>query len=320
MEVAGYADLLQKTPGFVELQALEPGSMVNVELFLSVIGYLDQHYPAGRLAYDVEYKYFHSGQLNMLGALGQLIQVSSTLMDVSESFFRYYGQFNRIFTPSVEVRGEFVAFKIVAADHALWQRRAFQVVIEMFVYGTIRMAREVFGDASLGPLSLAFPYDMPTLEKDQIEQTVGAAVARGAELVVLWPRELASRPLPFADPALGKHLKSYLDRELASKSVPEVVRVKEMIHDRLPQLLTLEAAASGLFLSSRSLQRRLKQQDASFQELMDEVRRDLALSLLEGGTLTIKGIADACGFTDVTSFFRAFKKWTGKTPMQVVKS
>jgi AraC-like DNA-binding protein len=62
------------------------------------------------------------------------------------------------------------------------------------------------------------------------------------------------------------------------------------------------------------LRRRLKQENTSFQEIKDLLRRDLAIYFLGRPELPVNEIAHRVGFTEASTFHRAFKKWTGVTP------
>ena len=75
-----------------------------------------------------------------------------------------------------------------------------------------------------------------------------------------------------------------------------------------------ETVAKRLGLTSRSLQRRLKDDGTSFQTLREDVRRELARRYLDDG-LAIAEISFLLGFSEPSAFFRAFKRWTGETPL-----
>ena len=77
---------------------------------------------------------------------------------------------------------------------------------------------------------------------------------------------------------------------------------------------TLEAVASALHVSTRTLQRRLLADKVSFRDLLDSVRRELAEQYLRSGMASLMEISYLLGFADPNSFFRAFKRWTGTTP------
>ncbi|GAA6134029.1 AraC family transcriptional regulator [Oceaniserpentilla sp. 4NH20-0058] len=76
----------------------------------------------------------------------------------------------------------------------------------------------------------------------------------------------------------------------------------------------LENVATQLNMSATTLRRRLKTENTSFQAIKDQVRRDLAICYLSDHTFSINEIALKVGFTEPSTFHRAFKKWTGITP------
>jgi AraC-like DNA-binding protein len=78
-----------------------------------------------------------------------------------------------------------------------------------------------------------------------------------------------------------------------------------------------EQIAKRLAMSPRSLQRHLAASGLSFQTLCDEVRHRSALELLRESATPIQEVAFVLGYQDVPSFYRAFKRWTGKTPAEV---
>ena len=78
--------------------------------------------------------------------------------------------------------------------------------------------------------------------------------------------------------------------------------------------ITNPNSASTLFVSERTLKRRLQEEDASFQSLVDQVRLDRARDLLGSTGMNLSQIADALGYADAANFTRAFKRWTGLSP------
>lgn len=76
----------------------------------------------------------------------------------------------------------------------------------------------------------------------------------------------------------------------------------------------LEAVAAQMHVSPQTLRRHLREEGASFQELKDQLRRDIAIYHLSRADLSLQQIAEQLGFSEPSAFHRAFKKWTGLTP------
>lgn len=77
-----------------------------------------------------------------------------------------------------------------------------------------------------------------------------------------------------------------------------------------------EDVACGLAMTDRTLQRRLYDENTSFQQLLDDARRDLARKYLAESRYTLGQVADLLGFADQSNFFRASKRWFGVSPGQ----
>lgn len=80
------------------------------------------------------------------------------------------------------------------------------------------------------------------------------------------------------------------------------------------ELPDFETISSVLNLSPQTLRRRLKEENTSYQEIKDNIRRDQSIYHLSRNDFSINEIADLVGFTEPSTFHRAFKKWTGLTP------
>jgi AraC-like DNA-binding protein len=78
---------------------------------------------------------------------------------------------------------------------------------------------------------------------------------------------------------------------------------------------TADAIAGRLHMSRRTLLRKLEREGTTFKELVDNTRRQFALRYLEAGELGASEIAALLGFAQPSAFHRAFKRWTGTTPL-----
>ena len=90
--------------------------------------------------------------------------------------------------------------------------------------------------------------------------------------------------------------------------------VRDRLMARTREMPTMMQMATELGMSTRSLRRRLAEEDTDYESLVTEVRRSLAEELLKADALRVEQIAERLGYAEVASFSRAFKRWTGLSP------
>jgi AraC-like DNA-binding protein len=95
-----------------------------------------------------------------------------------------------------------------------------------------------------------------------------------------------------------------------------VLKLRDVLRAHCTDLHAGEAVAHALNVSLRTLHRRLLEEGTSLQKVKDEVRRDLATERLVRTSRSIKQIAREVGFQNEKSFMRAFKHWTGESPVE----
>ena len=110
-----------------------------------------------------------------------------------------------------------------------------------------------------------------------------------------------------------------LDSELKARNAS--VNVGQQVKDTLRRSLagkrpTLRDVAQELGLSARTLQRRLTEAGITFQQLVEETRRELARHYLKQRAVELNEAAFLLGFEDANSFFRAFQVWEGTSPTE----
>ena len=81
----------------------------------------------------------------------------------------------------------------------------------------------------------------------------------------------------------------------------------------------LNSVADSLSLGTRTLRRRLKSLNTSYQKVLDSVKQKLAMEYLQSTTLSVQEISDLLGYSEVTNFRRAFVKWAAMSPYQYRK-
>lgn len=149
----------------------------------------------------------------------------------------------------------------------------------------------------------------------QFDASVGALVYRRPSTPIVRPD---------ADPKLGAILRRQADLVLASlaeaaASASLVERTRAHLAKELDLGTTAFArVAARLGVHERTLRRRLADVGTSYRAIVDDSRRERALNLAHEGVHSVTAMAVRSGFTDVTAFTRAFRRWTGKRPSDYV--
>lgn len=128
---------------------------------------------------------------------------------------------------------------------------------------------------------------------------------------------LLSLPMRQPDDQLLKTLENHADILMAdiSDKQPLPMQTKNVIRGLLLEgIPRKEMVAKRLGLTERTLQRKLQQFDCSYQQILDEIRKEQAKELLTETELSVQDIAARLGFSEPRSFHRSFKSWLGMTP------
>jgi AraC-like DNA-binding protein len=130
--------------------------------------------------------------------------------------------------------------------------------------------------------------------------------------------EFARFPLPGGDPDVHAVLVARADRmleELTSQKTISAAVQRFVVRDLRDGGPTPESVARVLRMSARTLSRRLAGEGTTFNALVEQVRRERAIELLRDPKVSLTEVAFLLGFSHVESFYRAFKRWTGTTPL-----
>ena len=134
----------------------------------------------------------------------------------------------------------------------------------------------------------------------------------------LFDKAHLKKPLNSSDPKLRLVVRQLAERMLAELPATDTItdRLRRMIARELPQGDPSAARAAELLqMSQRTLCRRLEQEGTTYRELLDDLRRQLAMQYLTRRDLSVSEVAFLLGFSQAAAFHRAFKRWTGTTPL-----
>ena len=167
---------------------------------------------------------------------------------------------------------------------------------------------------SFRPLRVWFAHPAPR-DRSQLIDLVGERIEFEREKNgMALPKTILSMPLSSHDPALLELLDQQAEAALALRASPSrfLGQVRQQIRDALSAgVPSLEEAARLLHMSARTLQRRLSDEDTTYLALVEEVRQELARRWVAENTRPLGEIAFLLGYSELSAFLRAFKRWTG---------
>jgi AraC-like DNA-binding protein len=170
------------------------------------------------------------------------------------------------------------------------------------------------------PLRVDFTYPQPR-NTQVLRETFGTALYFNQPVSALhYDRKLLDNPqlhvsTRFYDGVVEEF--SAFFSEDASGADPFSLNLHAAIRRLLPTgNCSIDCIAGDMNVSRRTLQRRLKERDGNFQQLLQQVKSTLARKYLEDRSLSIIEIALLLGYADPSSFSAAFKSWTGSTPTE----
>lgn len=133
---------------------------------------------------------------------------------------------------------------------------------------------------------------------------------------IRFPAELLAQPLVTANAVTARLVARECERELALLGHTEdlLERVRATLVNEQGRYPDLDGVAKRLYMSNRTLKRRLQQHGISFLQLLNEARKRDSFRLLEDPSLSLEEIAHRLGYSAPANFSRAFRKWAGSTP------
>jgi AraC-like DNA-binding protein len=156
----------------------------------------------------------------------------------------------------------------------------------------------------------------------EIEAALGCRVHYLAPVNSIgFSRDLLDLPVPSANRLLYRLLGGYLDRVRSANRTSFAERVRDYIRGDLPKgCCSIDRCAEKFGISTRTLQARLVAEGTTFSAMIEEVRIHLAKAYLARRESSLDEIAEWLGYSEQTSFGRAFRRWTGTSPQKYRQS
>ena len=188
-------------------------------------------------------------------------------------------------------------------------------ILEAVVFLTLRFLSWLIGQ-QIVPKRINLDFDC--LDDGEYAAQFPCQVHYGqARSEIIMDNRYMSMPLVQNPLSLSKFLKSSLeelmDGDIENASLNAQIRsiISKEFGNNFPDF---SVVCDKLAMTPQTLRRRLKDENTSYQEIKDTIRKDASIFYLSKPELTIDEIAMLMGFSEASSFHRAFKKWTSKTP------
>jgi AraC-like DNA-binding protein len=252
------------------------------------------------------------------GALDYAIASASNVRHALEAACRYIRLVNDALDLHLDVGGPHVVLWF--ENHVPLPRPA----MDFQIGGIFRALTAVWGAIPSTDVTVSFAHAAPDDSSEYFLTFENVNVRFGESYFgYSFPSKHLDTPLKSADSLLHEVLRRHAEKTIAE--LPPVqhlsARVRSVIADNLsggnPGIINV---ARRLRLSTRTLARKLEQEGTTFSALLDDIRRRLALRHVAARDLELSEIAFLLGFSQTTAFHRAFKRWTGETPLSYRKA
>ncbi len=255
--------------------------------------------------------------LSVLGPIAIIAQNSSTVFDALQRIGRYIGYHSpglwvEVDHPETTDSPRLCCDSMVAAGTPKTQKIELSIGFAMKVLSvlhgaTFRPRKVLFRHAPVSaPACYRNHFGCPVL----FEQTHNA--------LLLQPDDL-TRVIDHNDPGMRRTMEEFVEHSMSASTQCLSDQVRHLIIRLLPleRRCTLDIIASHLAMSRRSLQRALKDEGAVFEELVEQIRKELARDYLAQAHMSMAQIAGLLGYNGQSSFNRACQRWFQASPSRV---
>ena len=261
-----------------------------------------------------EFMGFGSGRVSKPGTFSMMAHAVINCASLEKAIRRgvkFYELFDYAIRSRLFVSDDEACITFVASDEVLFRPH----ILEAIVFLTVRFSSWLVGQ-QIVPKRINL--DFESLDEGEYASQFPCQVHYSQERCeIILDSRYMSMPLVQNQLSLSKFLKSSLaelmDGDIENASLNAQIRsiISKEFGNNFPDF---SVVCEKLAMTPQTLRRRLKDENTSYQEIKDTIRKDASIYYLSKPELTIDEIALLMGFSEASSFHRAFKKWTGKTP------
>lgn len=260
---------------------------------------------------------FQGASIDLLkiGVLAYILMNSENF----ETAFKNYNQYNLVICSGIlyefHVNGDDLKIIFTPSN---WNRNNNRILMDSVLASFIHLTEQLTG---ITPKIKAVHYSAPPPKQSRSHTDFYGQLPKfnEKETSLLLDSSILKSPIMFSNPQIFLVFKEYLDEKMKNRIGTKEFTTKlesylyQNIRGKCP---TINEASKHLLLSARTLQMNLKNEKTTYSKILNEVRKTLSTSYLKDNTISITDIAYILGFSEPSTFYLYFKKWTGMTPRQ----
>lgn len=313
----------------LNVKALLAGSGFSMDTLLkppSRVGEISMHRVGCNLVKELDdpitasIEYGRSLTLNVHGALGVAVQGAHNLLDASDLLVQYISTRSNIKEVLKVVYDEYISLRLTPRSY--YTKGVDETVRFFFDFATL------INFDSLGRLLLSgydisgkciINIDMPEPKDFPYHILVNTIDVRFNQpyFEICVPKEWMTKPITIGNPELALAATDKCESELAELDSKDLIKeIRYRIRKAVETKPTIEEMAAQLYMSTSTLQRRIKEQHTTYQKIKAEERMGEAKELLVSSNFTLEAISERLGFNNASNFNKSFKTSTGLSPKE----
>jgi AraC-like DNA-binding protein len=300
---------------------LEPGDLTDPDRRVPLIRYLELLEICADLLADPQFGLKFGAQYDPrhAGVVGNVVLASRTVGEAFETKGRYLRTVVDATVLGVEVSEGIASVCFYYIDPLMMSYRQ---KCDWAIALMCNLMRAGLGDPRWTPQEVLLPQlaDETPAQRRTRAEIIGGNIRAGHPWAgIRFDASLLTRPMATADAMMESLMRHYGDLRLAA--LPDQRGEIEQLRREIARVLvkgecTIEHLAKAAGTSVRTLQRRLRDAGVNYSDLQNDVRKAVALNLLENDTLPLAEIAFSLGYSEVSAFNHAFRRWVGQSPGQ----
>lgn len=264
----------------------------------------------------------HAGENLNLAAAGLIAQITQSCETVKQAL-EYCCEFANLGCSALPMKliEQNDCYKITLKPNALWEKQS-PIALQHTTEGVLAFTIKEFQSLTRmkhSPIAIYLPWECKG-DKDEYSRILDCPVFfNKSEIALLLRKEDVEDSVLSSDYDLLRILVSHAEQKSAKikqqKGFASIVK-QSVLKLVKPEFPSIEMVAAHLNISLRTMQRRLKEEGLTYKELTNDLRKEFAITYLDRDDLSISDIAYLLSYSELSTFTRSFKRWTGESPKE----